>query len=63
MCAWAAGGSDEVSDRGGVSRKRRYVSVHGALRLRVWKWVSKEDIRADAMVEESASCADWVGMK
>lgn len=57
------GVSDKGSVRGGLSRKRRYVRVHGAVRVRVWKWVSREDIRVEAVVEESAGVLEEVGMK
>lgn len=62
VCAYCAGMS-EGSVRGATSRKRRYVSVHGAVRVSVGKRVSREDRRIEAVVEESAGCALGVGMK
>jgi hypothetical protein len=46
-----------------VSRKRRYVRVHGALRVRVWRWVSREFVRVEAVVVVSAGVLEGVGMK
>lgn len=62
VCAYCAGAS-EGSVRGAVSRNRRYVSVHGVLRESVGKRVSREDIRVEAVVVESAGWAVGVGMK
>lgn len=62
VCACCAGVSDG-SVRGAVSRKRRYVSVHGAARASVGKRVSSEAMRVEAVVDESAGCAVGVGMK
>jgi hypothetical protein len=62
VCAYCTGVSDG-SVRGAVSRKRRYVSVHGAVRASVGKSVSREETRDEAVVEESAGCALGVGMK
>lgn len=62
VCACCAGGSDG-SVRGAVSRKRRYVSVHGAARESVGKRVSREETRVEAVVDESAGCAVGVGIK
>ena len=63
MCA-KDGGLEASSDgRGGVSRKRRYVSDHAALRVRVWKCVSREVVRVEAVVAVSAGVLEGVGMK
>ena len=37
--------------------------VHGELRVNVWKCVSREDIKPEAVFEASADWLVWLGIK